>query len=671
MEELLERELRYTGFDEDRPHQVQLQNCKRLAEQVLPALVGRGWTVELPDECPFEMAAVPSEWNEVFRPSSDIGWFAFELGVRVGDQTVSLLPMLLEAIRRGTLSPERIAEQVDREDAPGINLELPDGRLVHIPGERVQRWVRPLFELRLRGLAEDDQLWVPAQSAVEMEKESLGRFASEAERDRARDLLDSLIELEPRREGRTFQGELRPYQRRGLAWLHFLHDAGYGGVLADDLGLGKTVQLLAFLEGLRTARKLKNGAPALVVAPRSVVGQWRAEALRFAPKLAPMLHLGSDRAKRADALCQAPLIITTHQILRRDIELLSEVSWTTAIFDEAQFFKNAATALRKAGARISAKSRFCVTGTPIENHLGELWSQIDLCMPGLLGRSKTFTAVIRQPIEKHESEVALDFLRDRIRPFFLRREKRSIELDLPPKTETIEVVTLDSAQRDLYESLRLEMDKKVRKALGRATKGSSLVILEALLKLRQCCCDPRLVPLDVARRIDESAKLERLRGMLEEVAESGRAALVFSQFTSMLELIEEECRDAGIKTLKLTGATRNREAVVAAFQRGDAPVFLISLKAGGTGLNLTRADTVIHYDPWWNPAVEDQATDRAHRIGQDKSVFVYRLVAAGTLEEKMLEMKRVKRARADAVFAGGDATSLTTGDLAALYRELT
>jgi SNF2 family DNA or RNA helicase len=303
--------------------------------------------------------------------------------------------------------------------------------------------------------------------------------------------------------------------------------------------------------------------------------------------------------------------------------------------------------------------------------LGELWSQFDLVMPGLLGRKPTFQVVFRQPVEKYGLTEPLEFLRQRIRPFMLRRKKSEVDVQLPPKTEVIEYIELDKPQRDLYESLRLSLDERVRQALSdQQIQGSSLVILEALLRLRQCCCDPRLVKIPEASKVRSSAKLERLMAMLEELADSGRSALVFSQFTSMLDIIEAECGKSEIPSLKLTGSTRNRQQVISAFQAGEAPVFLISLKAGGVGLNLTRADTVIHYDPWWNPATQDQATDRAHRIGQDKSVIVYRLVANGTLEERICQLQDDKRKLTEAALRDGGATHLAKDDLRALYHEL-
>lgn len=647
-----------------------LADARHVAHVMVPVLRLEGWECELADGFPHEAPLADVEWVERIRPIADSrAWFSVELGVCVAGRTIPLLPILLQAIRGGQL-----VIQLDGSAAPigaGLNVRMPDGELVHVPADRVQRWLRPLVELDLAGLDRDGRLVVPAPVAAAIADEAPGRFAGSAQLDAARERLTGLLALEPRGEGADFAGSLRPYQRLGLGWLRFLHDGGHGGILADEMGLGKTVQVLAFLDGLRADGELGAAAPALVVAPRSVVGTWQREAARFTPALAATVHVGSERADDAAALTAAPLVITSYQTLLRDIDMFREVRWTSVLFDEAQTLKNPGTQLRSAAASLAAVSRFCVTGTPIENHLGELWSQMDLAVPGLLGRRTSFDAIFRRPVEKYGEVAPLDHMRRRIRPFLLRRTKELVELDLPPKTEIVERIDLDTAQRDLYESLRVSLDDRVGKALAQqGIQGSSMVILQALLVLRQCCCDPRLVKLPEARRVQRSAKLERLMAMLEELADSGRKALVFSQFTSMLRLIEAECVKAGISCVVLTGATRDRDEVIRRFQDGEAAVFLVSLKAGGVGLNLTRADTVIHYDPWWNPAAEAQATDRAHRIGQDKHVMVYKLVASGTLEEAICTLQDEKRQLTAAALRDGGVTHLAADDLEALYRRI-
>ena len=632
-----------------------LANARTLAHAVVPRLRGDGWRCELDASFPYD-APIDVTWRERLRPVGDpVKWFALELGVEIDGRTVPLLPILLEALRSGQLVRPLGGTVVD---GAGLNLRLPEGELVHVPGDRVARWLAPLLELELRGLDGDGELHLPPPVAASLDLDDAGPALVAA-----RAQLDGLLALTAATPGPGFVGTLRPYQQLGLAWLRALHAAGLGGVLADDMGLGKTIQLLAFLDGLG----LDAAAPALVVAPRSVVGNWAIEAARFTPGLRTAIHLGADRP--GDPAALAPLTITSYQTLVRDLPLLSAVRWTTVILDEAQAVKNPDTQLRTAVATLSARSRFAVTGTPIENHLGELWSQLDLAVPGVLGRRRWFDAVLRRPIERHAAEPVLDHLRARIRPFLLRRDKREVELDLPPRIEIVERIELDVAQRDLYESLRTSLDAEVRRALEDAQlPGVQLAILDALLKLRQCCCDPRLLKLPAARTVSASAKLERLMARLTELADAGRATLVFSQFTSMLRLIERACAEAGLATLSLTGATRDREDVVRRFQAGAADVFLISLKAGGVGLNLTRADTVIHYDPWWNPAVEAQATDRAHRIGQSRPVHVYKLVATGTVEDAICDLQDDKRRLGAAVLTGGGVTQLAPSDLETLYR---
>jgi SNF2 family DNA or RNA helicase len=322
---------------------------------------------------------------------------------------------------------------------------------------------------------------------------------------------------------------------------------------------------------------------------------------------------------------------------------------------------------------LHARHRLCLTGTPLENHLGELWSQFDFLLPGLLGSSKQFSKNLRNPIEKYGDEQASERLALRLRPFMLRRTKQEVVKELPPKTEILRTVELDGAQRELYETIRLAMHVQVRKAVAERGWGRShIMVLDALLKLRQVCCDPRLVKLEDARQVNGSAKLELLMELLPEMIEEGRRVLLFSQFTGMLSLIEEAIKQAGIDYVKLTGRTRDRAAPVDRFQSGEVPLFLISLKAGGTGLNLTAADTVIHYDPWWNPAVERQATDRAHRIGQQNPVFVYKLISEGTVEEKIQLMQTHKQALADSLFEqrGTSGAGWTEDDIDMLFGPL-
>ncbi len=456
------------------------------------------------------------------------------------------------------------------------------------------------------------------------------------------------VELPP-----WFSATLRPYQARGLAWLAFLKDAGLGGILSDDMGLGKTVQALGLIAIEKAAGRLSG--PALVIAPTSLMVNWATEAEKFAPDLSILVLQGSDRKQRFDSLDTVDLVLTTYPLLARDQAILAERDWYMIFLDEAQVIKNANATTTKLVHALKSPHRFCLTGTPLENHLGEVWSLFHFIAPGFLGDLKTFTRNWRTPIEKKGDTARARLLAGRIKPFLLRRTKEEVASDLPPKTVITERVEFTSGQRTIYESIRLAMHTRVQAAI--AEKGlarSHIVILDALLKLRQACCDPRLLKLTDTKKPSsvqaESAKLDRLMELVGELADEGRKVIVFSQFTSMLDLIRRRLDDADIAYALLTGDTVDRGTQVESFQHGTMPVFLISLKAGGVGLNLTAADTVILYDPWWNPAVEEQAIDRAHRIGQDKPVFVYRLVAADTIEEKMDVLKDKKRALAASLF---------------------
>jgi SNF2 family DNA or RNA helicase len=314
------------------------------------------------------------------------------------------------------------------------------------------------------------------------------------------------------------------------------------------------------------------------------------------------------------------------------------------ILDEAQYVKNAASRGAAAIRQLDARHRLCLTGTPLENNLGELWAQFDFLLPGFLGSQQDFNKRWRNPIEKFGDDTRRELLARRLRPFMLRRKKDQVATELPPKTQIVTTVELEAAQRDLYETVRTAMQKKVREAIaGQGLARSHIIVLDALLKLRQVCCDPRLVKLRGAKAA-QSAKLAMLMTMLPALLDEGRKVLLFSQFTAMLDLIAEALDAAGIPYVMLTGETGDRSLPVQRFQGGEVPLFLISLKAGGVGLNLTAADTVIHYDPWWNPAAENQATDRAHRLGQDKPVFVYKLIVAGSIEEKIVALQERKAA---------------------------
>ena len=465
--------------------------------------------------------------------------------------------------------------------------------------------------------------------------------------------------------------QLRSYQEEGLSWLQFLREHQLAGILADDMGLGKTAQALAHLLLEKESGRLD--CPSLVVLPTSLVFNWKNEAARFAPGLSVLALHGAERKAHFAEIPQYDVVLTTYSLLWRDAEALARQRFHLLILDEAQTVKNARSQGAEVVRRIDARHRLCLTGTPLENHLGELWSQFDFLLPGFLGDRNNFNRYWRAPIEKSGDRERRELLVRRIRPFILRRCKEEVAQELPPKTIIVRKVELIGAQRDLYETVRVAMDAVVREEVANRGFGrSQIVILDAMLKLRQVCCDPRLLRSAAAARVSERSKLDLLMTMLPEQVDEGRRILVFSQFTSMLALIEVELQKAGLGYVTLTGDTIDRETPVRRFQNGEAPIFLISLKAGGLGLNLTAADTVIHYDPWWNPAVENQATDRAHRIGQDKPVFVYKLIAAGSIEEKILALQERKAELAENILSADQQVRFKFGedDLAALFAPL-
>ena len=410
------------------------------------------------------------------------------------------------------------------------------------------------------------------------------------------------------------------------------------------MGLGKTIQALAHICLEKQAGRLTN--PCLIVSPTSVLPNWVQEATIFAPSLSILSIQGSQRKELFSNMKDADIVLTSYPLLSRDKDFYVGQSFHLVILDEAQVIKNPRAQVSQVARSLNSNHRLCLTGTPMENHLGELWSLMSFLMPGLLGSEKKFRSVFRTPIEKRADQERHQLLSKRVKPFMLRRTKQSVIKELPDKQVSIVSIPLSKEQRELYETVRLRVNKKVRQAISNQGIGRShILVLEALLKLRQVCCDPRLVKgVEVPEAPKVSSKLERLMEMIIEMVEEGRKILLFSQFTSMLSLIEERLKDHKINYVKLTGATKDRKTPVEEFQKGEAPLFLISLKAGGSGLNLTAADTVIHYDPWWNPAVEDQATDRAHRMGQRKKVFVYKLVSKDTVEEKILSLQSKKKA---------------------------
>ncbi|MFA5589144.1 MAG: DEAD/DEAH box helicase [Lysobacteraceae bacterium] len=635
--------------------------------ETLEELAGAGFRIEYSREFPRDDVVEIDDWHAELDEFGN-AWFDVSLGIDVEGERIDLLPILRRVLADPAFPMTPLPDEA--EDA-GWKVRLDENRSVRLPMKRLRAMLEPLLEWLQES---DDGLRLHRTQAEALRRvgEDAGLPWRGGERLRAR-LEELRANRVPVQAPEGFRAELRPYQRDGLAWLNFLSDAGLGGVLADDMGLGKTVQVLAHLVSEKARGKLDE--PALVVAPTSLVGNWRDEAKRFAPDLEVLVLHGADRAAHYDSISDADLVITTYPLLPRDRDDLCRQRFSLLIMDEAQAIKNARSQAAQVVREIPAQRRLAMTGTPLENHLGELWAQFDAVEPGLLGSESSFTRNYRTPIEKHGDTERQERLSRRVGALLLRRRKEDVLTELPPKTEIVHSLELLGAQRQLYETLRLAQHERVRESIQQRGLGQSgIVVIDALLKLRQACCDPRLVKLESARKVKDSAKLDALLELIDGLREEGRRMLVFSQFTQMLALIAQALDKRKIKYLSLTGDTPStaRADLVREFQDGDVPVFLISLKAGGVGLNLTAADAVIHYDPWWNPAVESQATDRAHRMGQDKPVFVYKLICAGTVEEKIQAMQERKAELARAVLEGGSTAALRfdEADLAELFAPL-
>ena len=637
----------------------------RFMLEELPGLRDAGWDIRIDESFPHKVAdAAGADITFDLRQPTGTDWLDLNLGILVDGQRIDLAA----ALARRLASPEPMNPRP-------LLVALPDGRTLPIPFDRIAPILAPLLDLFESRPGQSGPIRVARHDAAALAALEAASAAAgipwsggDALRDLGRQLRDhgGVPAVQP---PASFVAQLRTYQQQGVAWLQFLRTAGLGGVLADDMGLGKTVQALAHLAIEQHEGRLTN--PALVVCPTSLVANWRAEAARFAPTLRTLVLHGPDRG---DAFADIPdhdLVITTYPLLSRDHETLAVQSWHAVILDEAQIIKNPSAATSRLARTLRAGQRLCLSGTPLENHLGELWSLFDFLMPGFLGDRAGFTRRYRTPIEKNGKLDVQERLARRVAPFLLRRTKQAVATDLPPKTEITETIEMEAPQRAVYESIRLAMHNRVREAIeSRGLARSGIVILDALLKLRQACCDPRLLKLPSTQTTKAgSAKLERLMELIPQMLEEGRRILLFSQFTSMLALVEQALQQSGQRYALLTGDTKDRSAAIELFQGGDVPLFLISLKAGGVGLNLTAADTVIHYDPWWNPAVEDQATDRAHRIGQDKPVFVHRLITVGTIEEKMEQLKARKQSLVSGILGSTGETSLALNeaDLEALF----
>ena len=628
-------------------------------QQPLQDLRAQGWQVTLLPQFKYNLLPIDN-WYAAVEEEPGLDWFALELGIEVAGKSISLLPILLQLIRQSPklLEPNYLAQRDDHEV-----VLVHAGNLVQqvaLPYARIRPVLKTLGELYIReAVIDGNRLRLPRQEAArlnELQAPGIEWQGGPRIKAIAQQLAQPLQQASPAPAG--LNATLRDYQREGLTWLQNLMQLGMSGILADDMGLGKTLQALAHILTEKNARRLQH--PALVILPTSLIANWQDEAARFTPQLNVLTLHGPRRHALFAQIAEADIVLSTYALLSRDSQQLRAQDWHLVILDEAQTIKNPRSKAAQAARQLRAEQRLCLTGTPVENHLGELWSLFDFLMPGWLGDNQSFTRQYRTPIEKHADEQSLAQLNSRLKPFILRRTKQQVASELPEKTEITHYIDLTGAQRDRYETLRLAMDKKVREAMQSAgVAGSHIVVLEALLRLRQACCDLRLLSKEDALLYNSkaSAKMQHLMTLLRSFTAAGRRILVFSQFTSMLALIAEELNSAQIPFVQLTGQTRDRRTPVQQFQAEQVPVFLISLKAGGVGLNLTAADTVIHVDPWWNPAAEAQASDRAYRIGQSKPVFIYKLIARGSVEEKIQRLQEHKAALADSILEGGSSAS--------------
>jgi superfamily II DNA or RNA helicase len=619
-----------------------------------------GWRVTIDDSVGHRVIdADPAKWDSALEPGHG-GWFSLSVGFEVAGERHDLLPILA-----GLLESDFLEETLDRPNNGHVYAPLPNGVALRLPVGRVRMILQHLAALLDPKFPERTRLHALDAAALGglsgLELTPPPELAALAARLRDFSGIDAVA------LPTGVHATLRDYQLAGFYWMQFLARHGLHGILADDMGLGKTLQTLAHILTEKLAGH-SGGKPVLVVAPTSVVPNWRAEAHKFTPGLRVLVLNGPERKQYFRSIPHADLVLTSFALLQRDIDKLRAVAFHLVVLDEAQNIKNPHAKVAQAACKLDASHRLCLSGTPIENHLGELWSLLRFLIPGFLGSEEAFNARFRKPIEKDGDAERNEVLKRRVAPLILRRTKDQVAKELPPKTELVHLIELHTTQKDLYETVRASMDKRVRQAIAaRGIGQSQIVFLDALLKLRQICCDPRLLPEDFSHHVRESAKLDFLTDLLQVLIEEGRRILLFSQFTSMLALIEEHLVHAHIPYLKLTGASKDRGKLVEDFLTGRVPLFLISLKAGGTGLNLTAADTVIHYDPWWNPAAEAQATDRAYRIGQDKPVFVHKLLCQDTVEERIHKLQQDKGKLAAGILAGADlAATLDPATLRAL-----
>jgi superfamily II DNA or RNA helicase len=633
----------------------------------VPQLLALGWHVVVKPG--FAHLPEPVQaWNlsiEKLHLSAREGSWLLTLGFELNGEMLDLAPLLADLLRRD--ARWRDAQAVAHiDDLAVIVLRAPGGKRIEAPAAPLKAIIKAMLDLLTdprRALGDKQGFHLSDWDAHRMValRAGLMNNALQTQVNRwqlqgADGLLAWVQDLQtmgsppPIAQPTELLVTLRPYQLQGLAWLQYLRAHQLGGILADDMGLGKTAQALAHILCEKEAGRLD--LPALVVLPTSLIFNWIFEIKRMAPSLRVLTLQGPTRQDDFAQICAHDVVLTTYPLLWRDMSALAAQTYHLLVLDEAQMVKSAQGRSAQALRALNARHRLCLTGTPLENHLGELWAQFDFLMPGFLGNVTSFNRNWRKPIEENGESMRAQLLAQRVRPFILRRRKSDVASELPPKSEIVVRVPMLGHQRELYEGVRTAADQQVRRVLKHQNfPGGQISILDALLKLRQVCCDPYLLKGQRTPAGMERAKLDWLSDNLPMMVEEGRRILVFSQFTEMLEHIATMLVSQNLGFLVLSGKTTvtKRGAVVQAFQKGQVPIFLISLKAGGVGLNLTSADTVIHMDPWWNPAVQAQATARAHRIGQLQPVCAYQLVIEGSIEERMLELQSRKLALTEGV----------------------
>jgi SNF2 family DNA or RNA helicase len=652
--------------------------------QEVQLLKNLGWNISFADDFYYKALATDSIFDAEVIQTDDHDFFSLGLNLTIDGKKMPAFPILLGAIEQLPKSAllDREKEKLIAPDSP-IYVDLENGDFVALRYQSVQPILKQFIELFMPNALNENGTMELSRFQGHQTLSMLDDQAMIATgTNKLRVLADKLRDFQqvttvPVPTG--LNATLRTYQHQGLNWLQFLREYQLNGILADDMGLGKTIQTLAHL--LIEKQQGRLNKPVLIVAPTSVIFNWANEIEKFTPELSYQVLHGSKRQQHFGCLEGAEgienpvdIIITSYALITKDLAIYNAQSFYYLILDEAHYIKNTKTKLYQAFLTLKAQHKLCLTGTPMENHLGEFWAQFNFLLPGFLGGQRQFTKLFRTPIEKHGELERKQLLNQRIKPFILRRTKDKIATELPPKTEIIQKLRIEGQQAELYESVRLAMDSRLKDIIAdKGLKRSQIEVLDALLKLRQVCNHPKLLSLEGAKKVNQSAKLDHLMETLPEQIAEGRKILIFSQFTSMLALIEEELVTAKIDFVKLTGATTKRQEVVDKFQEGEVPVFLISLRAGGVGLNLTAADTVIHFDPWWNPAVENQATDRAYRIGQDKPVFVYKYIIENSIEEKIQKIQQNKAALAKALLSeevSDNKLSLTDDILSSLLAPL-